>query len=87
MIEQPAKPSSEPAVPNDNGSWSAGDCYKENDEDYWRAGIDQNGHPRNISSNGVWGSRIECYGQTEQEAIDLRDKVLAAIHAAEKRVS
>lgn len=48
-------------------NFEKGDTYKK--EDAFTSGIDVDN----------WGHRIECYGNTEQEAETLRAKVLAAI--------
>jgi hypothetical protein len=64
---------------DERDTWTAGDFYKETYADHFEAGIDHHGEPRNVSTDGTWGHRIVCYGATEREAIDLRDKVLAAI--------
>lgn len=63
--------------------WVKGDSFKEDSDDYWPAGIDQTGVGKHISSTGVWSDRIICCGRTKEEAIALRDKVLAAMQSSE----
>lgn len=48
---------------------SFGECFKSDDSEVYEAGINVDG----------WGNRIECYGETEEEACKLRDTVMYAL--------
>lgn len=53
---------------------------------YWAAGISHQ-FKECPGTKDVWINRIQCYGQTEEDAQDLRDRVLRGLElvAAEER--
>lgn len=64
---------------------SDGIAFESNDvEGIWTAGINLPFRPESIfsrSMNEVWHSRIECHGESKEDAEELRDAVLALITA------
>lgn len=50
-----------------------------NSSDIWTAGISHTQSPG--SQGGVWHNRIEVYGHTEQDAVELRGRILKALNA------
>ena len=65
------------------GAASDGEAYESNDvEGIWTAGINLPFRPGSIYSRSmdpVWNSRIECHGESKEDAEELRDAVLEAI--------
>lgn len=62
---------------------SDGDAYESNEsEGIWTAGIDIPFKSESIfsrSKGDMWQSRIECHGESKEDAEALRDAVLSAI--------
>lgn len=67
------------------GAVSDGEAYESNQsEGIYTAGIDLPFRPESIFSRSmdkVWSSRIECHGESKEDAEELRDAVLALITA------
>lgn len=60
--------------------WLNGNVGIGENDDAWTAAIDQDfGNPH--SSDGSWRARIECYGNSETEAVELRNKICALLNA------
>jgi len=67
---------------------SDGDAYESNDvEGIWTAGISLPFGPESIfsrSKDPIWYSRIECHGESKEDAEELRDAVLTAVSNPER---
>lgn len=67
---------------------SDGDAYESNEsEGIWTAGINLPFRPESIfsrSKDSVWHSRIECHGESKEDAEELRDAVLTAVSNPER---
>ena len=67
---------------------SDGDAYESNEsEGIWTAGINLPFRPESIFSRSmdpVWNSRIECHGESKEDAEELRDAVLTAVSNPER---
>lgn len=63
--------------------FSDGDAYESDDsEGIWTADISMPHKPESLfrnSMDNIWSSKIECHGESQQDAEGLSDAILAAI--------
>lgn len=73
-----------------NSAVSDGTAYETDTSGIYTAGIDMpfNAGSKSLSRNdNIWHSRIECHGESQAEAEELRDAVLAAIKPSTTNVA